>query len=175
MNWKGCGRKRSWPNKRHYPGIFLEGLRKSTKNLSWDSRSPGRDLNPGPPEYKAGVLTTRKRRSVIFLSCPCAYTSRHEDVSASAGTSPRIHNLGTRWKWVASWSVSRPGRITSGWRNHDTDWIGAWVGPRASLDMVAKRKINSCPFLKLNPSYPARSQSLTDRTISLLILYLIRR
>jgi hypothetical protein len=28
------------------------------KELSQDSRSPGRDLNPGPPEYKAGVLTT---------------------------------------------------------------------------------------------------------------------
>jgi hypothetical protein len=23
-----------------------------------DSRPPGRDLNPGPPEYEAGVLTT---------------------------------------------------------------------------------------------------------------------
>jgi hypothetical protein len=28
MNWKGCGRKRSWP---YYPGIFLEGLRKIIK------------------------------------------------------------------------------------------------------------------------------------------------
>jgi hypothetical protein len=35
-----------------------------TKNLSQDSRSPGRDLKPGPPEYEAGVLTTRPRRSV---------------------------------------------------------------------------------------------------------------
>jgi hypothetical protein len=24
------------------------------KNLSQDTRSPGRDLNPGPPEYEAG-------------------------------------------------------------------------------------------------------------------------
>jgi hypothetical protein len=28
------------------------------ENLSQDSRSLGRDLNPGPPEYEAGVLTT---------------------------------------------------------------------------------------------------------------------
>jgi hypothetical protein len=32
MNWKGYGRKRSWPNLRQYPGIFLEGLREITKN-----------------------------------------------------------------------------------------------------------------------------------------------
>jgi hypothetical protein len=27
----GFGRKQSWPNLRHYPGILLEGLRKTTK------------------------------------------------------------------------------------------------------------------------------------------------
>jgi hypothetical protein len=64
MNWKGCGRKRSCPDLRYYPVICLEGLRKTTKNLSQDRRSLGRDLNPGPPEYEAGVLTTRPRRSV---------------------------------------------------------------------------------------------------------------
>jgi hypothetical protein len=36
MNWKGRGRKRSWPNVSYYPGICLEGLRRTT----------------GPPEYK---------------------------------------------------------------------------------------------------------------------------
>jgi hypothetical protein len=57
MNWKGFERKRSWPNLRYYPNICLEGLRKTTKIPSQDSRFPGRDLNPGPPEYEAGVLT----------------------------------------------------------------------------------------------------------------------
>jgi hypothetical protein len=28
-------------------------------NLSQESQSPVRDLNPGPHEYEAGVLTTR--------------------------------------------------------------------------------------------------------------------
>jgi hypothetical protein len=36
----------------------LEGLRKTTKNLGKDSRFPGRDVNPAPPEYEAGVLST---------------------------------------------------------------------------------------------------------------------
>jgi hypothetical protein len=43
-------------NLRHYSGIFLKELRKTTKNLSQDSRSSGRDLNPGPPKYEAGVF-----------------------------------------------------------------------------------------------------------------------
>jgi hypothetical protein len=40
-------------------GICLEGLRKTTKILSKDNRSPSRDLNTGPPEYEAGVSATR--------------------------------------------------------------------------------------------------------------------
>jgi hypothetical protein len=40
---KGFRRKRSGPNFKALPG---------------KRQSPGRDLNPGPPEYKAGVLTT---------------------------------------------------------------------------------------------------------------------
>jgi hypothetical protein len=56
MSWKGFRRKRPWPNFRYYPNIRLVGLRKSTKSLS---QSPGRDLNLGPPDYEAVVLTTQ--------------------------------------------------------------------------------------------------------------------
>jgi hypothetical protein len=34
-----------------------------------------------------------------------------------------------------------------------THWIGSCMGPRASLDMVVKRK-NLCPFLESNPCCP---------------------
>jgi hypothetical protein len=61
------GRKRSWPNLRFYPRICLEGLRKATKNLSQDNWSPGEDLKPGPPEYEAGMLTTRLIFSVLII------------------------------------------------------------------------------------------------------------
>jgi hypothetical protein len=61
MNLKGCERKRLWSNVSHYPDICMEGLRKITKDLSLNSRSPGRDLNPRPPEFEAGVLTIRPR------------------------------------------------------------------------------------------------------------------
>jgi hypothetical protein len=58
-------------------------VRKCPKNLSQDIQSPGRDLNPVTPEYKAGVLTTRPRRSVgrfcaatyVFLTSHACYVS----------------------------------------------------------------------------------------------------
>jgi hypothetical protein len=59
VNWKSLGRKQAWPNLGHYPNLFLEGLRKITKNLSNNGRSPDRDLNRGHPKYEAGVLITQ--------------------------------------------------------------------------------------------------------------------
>jgi hypothetical protein len=63
MNWEGFGSKRSWPDfeiqSRHLPEWTGD-----TRNPRQDSRSSGRDLNPGPPEYELGVVTTRPRRSV---------------------------------------------------------------------------------------------------------------
>jgi hypothetical protein len=37
---------------------ILEGPRKPTKNFIPDCQSRDRDSNPGPPEFKAGVLTS---------------------------------------------------------------------------------------------------------------------
>jgi hypothetical protein len=58
MNCEGFGRKQSRPNfkvlSRHSP----KGTEKNMKTLSQDSRSPGRDLSLGPPEYEAAMLTT---------------------------------------------------------------------------------------------------------------------
>jgi hypothetical protein len=58
MNWEGCGRKRSRTNLRCHP-VCSEGLRKITKTLGQVILSPGLNLNPGPPEYEAGMSTTR--------------------------------------------------------------------------------------------------------------------
>jgi hypothetical protein len=41
------------------------------------------------------------------------------------------------------WSVSQPGRFTPREKAPGTHWIGGWVGSRAGLDAVVKRKIPS--------------------------------
>jgi hypothetical protein len=59
------------------------------------------------------------------------------------------------------WSASRPGRFTSGEIIPGTLWIGGWVGPRAGLDDVEKRKILPLPGLELTPlCRPARGKSI---------------
>jgi hypothetical protein len=51
------------------------------------------------------------------------------------------------------WSASRPGRFTPRERSLGTHWIGGWVGSRAVLDAVVKRKIPS-PSRESNPRTP---------------------
>jgi hypothetical protein len=54
------------------------------------------------------------------------------------------------------WSVSRPGRFISGGRAAGTHWIGSWVGPRAGMDDVEKRKFLTLAELELQPiGHPA--------------------
>jgi hypothetical protein len=58
-------------------------------------------------------------------------------------------------------SATRPGCFTPGAIAHGTHWIGGWVGLRACLDDVEKRKIPTLSGLELRPlGCPARSQSL---------------
>jgi hypothetical protein len=51
------------------------------------------------------------------------------------------------------WSASRPGRFTLRERAPGTHWIGGWVGPRAVLDAVLKRKIPNSRW-ECNPRTP---------------------
>jgi hypothetical protein len=51
------------------------------------------------------------------------------------------------------WTASRPGRFTPMGRTPGTYWLGGWVGPRAVLDAVVKRKIPS-PRRESNPRTP---------------------
>jgi hypothetical protein len=70
----------------------------------------------------------------------------------SGGIAPRVLNLGSTGKSLAS----RPGRFTSRKKAHGTHWIGGWVGTRADLDTVVRRKIPSL-WAESNPDRPARS------------------
>jgi hypothetical protein len=49
---KECGRKRSLPDYIHYSRICLDGLRKTKKYLSQDSRNPGRGWNLALPDLQ---------------------------------------------------------------------------------------------------------------------------
>jgi hypothetical protein len=51
------------------------------------------------------------------------------------------------------WSALRPGRFTPRERGPGPHWIGGWVGPRAVVDAVAKRKIPS-PRRESKPRTP---------------------
>jgi hypothetical protein len=48
------------------------------------------------------------------------------------------------------WSASLPSHFTPRERAPGTHWIGSWVDPRASLDVVVRRKIPS-PYQDSNP------------------------
>lgn len=59
------------PNLRYHLRLCLKILRKPANNLSQDSWSEGRDLNPGRPVHEAEVLTTQPWRSVrIYKGMP---------------------------------------------------------------------------------------------------------
>jgi hypothetical protein len=51
-----------------------------------------------------------------------------------------MHSLASAL-YGGEWSVSRAGRITPRETAPGIHWIGDWVGPRAVLDAVVKRKI----------------------------------
>jgi hypothetical protein len=97
---------------RYYPGIHLEGLRKTTKNSIRMAGLRGRDLDPGPPEYEAGVLMTWPRPSVWWI---------RKDVEGSGrgliwGTIPLFAGLWRKpRKSESGYPVSRPrfGPVTS--------------------------------------------------------------
>jgi len=48
------------------------------------------------------------------------------------------------------WSATRPGRFIPWERVHGTHWIGGWVGPRAGLDLAAKKE-KSLPLPAIDP------------------------
>jgi hypothetical protein len=68
INRKECGRKRPWTTFKVIPGMCLEELRKTTKNLSQYSQSQGRDLNPGPSVYGARLPFLSLKNAVLFLN-----------------------------------------------------------------------------------------------------------
>jgi hypothetical protein len=73
------------------------------------------------------------------------------------GVDVLIHIFLTSALVRGEWSTSRPGRFTFEERAPGTHWIGGWVGFRAGLDNLEKRKFLTLPGLELQPlGRPAR-------------------
>jgi hypothetical protein len=95
-----------------------------------------------------------KMKSLCFTN----WALCHEGVWGSGCIDPHFLDLGTSWRWVVSFTplslYPREGAPC-------TYWIGGWMGPRAGLDDLEKRKFLTLPGLELRPlDRPARSQSL---------------
>jgi hypothetical protein len=69
------------------------------------------------------------------------------------GVEIQLHGFLTSNLEGGEWSASRPGRFIPRERAPGAHWIGGWVGPRAVLDAVVKRKIPS-PHRESNPRTP---------------------
>jgi hypothetical protein len=77
-------------------------------------------------------------------------------MKAYGGVDAYIHIFLTSALVEGEWSASRPDSFTPG-----AHWLGGWVGPRAGLDDVKRRKFLTLPELEQRPfGHPAGSQSL---------------
>jgi hypothetical protein len=89
--------KTLWHNVRYYPDIRLERLSETTKYLSQDSRSPGWDFNPGPPEEVEETLFSQPRSVVFGLS----YKSNVLDSAGTqALTMTNLHQKNSEFKEI---------------------------------------------------------------------------
>jgi hypothetical protein len=92
------------------------------------------------------------------------------------------HSMKAYWEWRyntysltsaldgGEWSASRPGRFTPRERAPGTHCIGGWVGSRAVLDAVVKRKIPSSrrEWNLRTPIVQSVAQRYTNRAITAL-------
>jgi len=82
-------------------------------------------------KYCKKEIWTANRSSCSFRPKSKAIKS----YTVRGGIAPLFLNLSTRWRRVASFTV--------GERATGTHWIGGWGGPRAYVDVKAKRKMSA--------------------------------
>ena len=81
----------------------------------------------------------------------------------SAVAEVSFHSLLNSALHKGDWSASRSGSFIPGERVRGTHWIGGWMGPRASLDILEERKI-SCSLRSSNTG--SSSQKISRQNIS---------
>jgi hypothetical protein len=73
MNWKGCGRERTWPTSRYYPDIRLKRQRETMKNFSYDSQCPNHEILIGLLKIHIRKLSQIAHCCVALLSAYYIY------------------------------------------------------------------------------------------------------
>jgi hypothetical protein len=79
--------------------------------------------------------------------------TKHHAMKMYWGVEVQLHGFLTLVLDGGEWSASHPGRFTPRERAPGTHWIGGWVGTRAILDVVVKKKIPSSHW-ESNPRTP---------------------
>jgi hypothetical protein len=163
------------PIPRHaHPSIATSNL------LNWlglNSSSVGTSIARVAWEFVESQLRITSTVSVevkVKLSLCFNWAPRHEGVLGEWRYNS-THSL-TSSLDEGEWSASRPGHFTPRERPPGTHWIGGWVGPRAVLDAVVKRKIPS-PRRESSPRTPivqSVAQRYTDWAITAHIWELIK-
>jgi len=88
--------------------------------------------------YVGKVADIQLKHTTLFRAPVLNQEPYHEDIWGSGSVVEHILNLSTRWKWVVNFT-SWPLYLQE--RTPGTHWRRGWVGTRAGLDRVAKRKI----------------------------------
>jgi hypothetical protein len=112
-----------------------------------------RECSSGCNLHSVGGLFESGGKVELSL-CLTIKALRHEGVWKSGCIDQRLLDLGTSWRWVVSLT---PPPFTLGEKACGT----RWVGPRAGLDAVEKKKVLNLLGLERRPFYrTARSQPL---------------
>jgi hypothetical protein len=85
-----------------------------------------------------------------YILVTCTLLTKHHAMKAYLGVEVYLHAFLISALDGNNRSASRTGRFIPRERAPVTHWIGGWVGPRAGLDAVVKRKITSL-FRELTP------------------------
>jgi hypothetical protein len=103
-------------------------------------------------------LKKGKKVAVKLSLCLTNKALCHEDQWGSGCIDPHVIDFSTTWRWAVSFM---PQPLYPGERAPGTHCIGSWMGLRAGLDDVEKRKFLTLPGLEHQPpGHPTHSQSL---------------
>ena len=82
-----------------------------------------------------------------------------------------IHSFLTSGSNGDEWSISQPDCFTPGEKNSGTHGTGVWVGPRASLDFMDKRKILAPTYSESGNLFPNSDWATWPTGIMLYFFY----